>query len=168
MAICRAIGAWRFLPAGTREAVLAMLQTKTQTLALQAFLLERGACYQSLSLEGLCEMFGLPAERVRAEVNRLLLEELVSAYWNEDATMLLFVETLPSRVETLTLQMAEKVGELEDANRKMKEEKRDDWHKGRKPFNILSQRTAGGKQRSAKQQLQQQQQQQQQQLQQQP
>ena len=50
-----------------------MLEGKTQTLALQAFLLERGTCYQSLSLEGLCEMFSLPADRVRAEVNRLLL-----------------------------------------------------------------------------------------------
>lgn len=143
---------WRFLPAETRGNVLDMLQGKTQTLALQAFLLERGACYQSLSLEGLCEMFSLPADRVRAEVNRLLLQELVSAFWNEDATMLQFVETLPSRVEMLTLQMLEKVNELEDANKKMKEEKRDERYKGRKPFNVLSQRTTGGKQRPAKQQ----------------
>lgn len=150
MAICRAIGAWRFLPAGTREAVLAMLQTKTQTLALQAFLLERGACYQSLSLEGLCEMFGLPAERVRAEVNRLLLEELVSAYWNEDATMLLFVETLPSRVETLTLQMAERVGELEDASRRRREERRrEEACAARKPLGALGLRAPAGRQRAA-------------------
>lgn len=150
MAICRAIGAWRFLPAETREAVLAMLQTKTQTLALQAFLLERGACYQSLSLEGLCEMFSLPAERVRAEVNRLLLEELVSAYWNEDATMLLFVETLPSRVETLTLQMAERVGELEDASRRRREERRrEEACAARKPLGALGLRTPAGRQRAA-------------------
>ena len=122
-----------------------MLQGKTQTLALQAFLLERGACYQSLSLEGLCEMFSLPADRVRAEVNRLLLQELVSAFWNEDATMLQFVETLPSRVEMLTLQMLEKVNELENENESMKEEEIDEKYK-EKTLDLLNQRTEGDKQ----------------------
>ena len=70
--------------------------------------------------------------------------------------MLQFVETLPSRVEMLTLQMAEKVSELEGANKRMREEKREEWYKGRRPFNILSQRTTGGKQRPTKQQQQQQ------------
>lgn len=128
-----------------------MLEGKTKTLALQAFLLERGTCYQSLSLEGLCEMFSLSADPVRAEVNRLLLNGLVGAIWNEDATMLLFVEALPSRVDQLTLQMAEKVNELEGANKRMREEKREEWYKGRRPFNILSQRPTGGKQRPTKQ-----------------
>ena len=136
---------WRFLPAETRGNVLDMLQGKTQTLALQAFLLERGACYQSLSLEGLCEMFSLPADRVRAEVNRLLLQELVSAFWNEDATMLQFVETLPSRVEMLTLQMLEKVNKLENENDSMKEEEIDEQYK-EKTLDLLNQRTEGNKQ----------------------
>lgn len=122
-----------------------MLEGKTQTLALQAFLLERGTCYQSLSLEGLCEMFSLPADRVRAEVNRLLLQGLVSAFWNEDATMLQFVETLPSRVEMLTLQMAEKVSELEEANRRVRET--EERPRRKKPFNVLSQRATGARPR---------------------
>ena len=126
-----------------------MLEGKTQTLALQAFLLERGTCYQSLSLEGLCEMFSLPADRVRAEVNRLLLQGLVSAFWNEDATMLQFVETLPSRVEMLTLQMAEKVNELEEANRRVREteEEAEERPRRKKPFNVLSQRATGARPR---------------------
>ena len=119
-----------------------MLEGKTKTLALQAFLLERGTCYQTLSLEGLCEMFSLSADQVRAEVNRLLLNGLVGAIWNEDATMLLFVEALPSRVDQLTLQMAEKVNELEDANWRGREteEEIEERPRKKKPFNVLSQR----------------------------
>lgn len=137
---------WSTLAPETREAVLAMLEAKTRVLALQAFLIRHALAYQAVATELLVGMFGLGENAIRSEVNVLIVQGLLDAAWNEDASMLLFAEALPSRVETLSLQLLKKVEELAEANERVKEElrgeKRDDtrMNRGRRVVGVFGQR----------------------------
>ena len=143
-----AISAWKALSTEARSAVLVMLRKKFQMLALQAFLIRHPASYQTVDLDLLVQMFGLSTARVRSEVNQLIIQGLLSAEWNEDASILLFVAALPSRLDTLAHQLLEKVGELADANARVKDEisgvKRDEVKnvKVRRSVGVLGQRAA--------------------------
>ena len=99
-------------------------------------------------------MFSMSVNAVRGEVNRLLLMGLLNAVWNEDQTVILFVKALPSRVQTLALQIMEKINELEETNERVREElkgdRREDRYKLRKTLNSFGQRTNGGKQRQTR------------------
>lgn len=146
-----AITVWTTLAAEARSAVLSMLREKLQVLALQAFLIRHPASYQTVDLELLVHMFCQPATRVRSEVNQLIIQGLLSAEWNEDASMLLFVNVLPSHLDTLTHQLLEKVSELADANERVKDEvsgeKREETKntKVRRSVGVLGQRAAFAK-----------------------
>ena len=118
-----------------KEGILKMLEKKTQVLSLQAYLIHHNNCYQSISIEVLEKMFALDQLTILSEVNLLLVQGLVEASWNEDATMLLFIETLPSRVETVAVQLEEKVDEL-TGGRKEENAK----YKNRKTTGVLAQR----------------------------
>lgn len=115
---------WNNYHPATREAIFAMLTKKTQILSMQAYLINHNSCYQSISMEALESMFALDSTTVRSEVNTLLVQGLVEASWNEDATMLEFIETLSSRVETVVAQLSEKVTELTETNKMVVEELR--------------------------------------------
>ena len=104
-----ALKAWSAFSAPARAAVLAMLHERLQRLALQAFLIRHAAVYGAVTVELLAAMFGLSASAIRSETNALVVKGLVNAMWNEDATVLVFEEGLPSRVETLALQLVEKL-----------------------------------------------------------
>ena len=119
-----ALKAWRAFSAPSRAAVLAMLHERLQRLALQAFLIRHAAVYGAVTVELLAAMFGLSASAIRSETNALVVKGLVNAMWNEDATVLVFEEGLPSRVETLALQLVEKLRDLEEANEVVKDELR--------------------------------------------
>lgn len=119
-----ALKAWRAFSAPARAAVLAMLHERLQRLALQAFLIRHAAVYGAVTVELLAAMFGLSASAIRSETNALVVKGLVNAMWNEDATVLVFEEGLPSRVETLALQLVEKLRDLEEANEVVKDELR--------------------------------------------
>ena len=119
-----ALKAWRAFSAPARVAVLAMLHERLQRLALQAFLIRHAAGYGAVTVELLAAMFGLSASAIRSETNALVVKGLVNAMWNEDATVLVFEEGLPSRVETLALQLVEKLRDLEEANEVVKDELR--------------------------------------------
>ena len=143
-----AISAWKTFSVEARSAVLVMLREKFQILALQAFLIRHPASYQTVDLDLLVRMFGLSTARVRSEVNQLIIQGLLSAEWNEDASILLFMTTLPSRLDTLAQQLLEKVSELADANERVKDEvsgvKRDEVKnaKVRRCVGVLGQRAA--------------------------
>ena len=102
---------------------MTMLQEKIQVLSLQAFLVERSASYRAVTLVTLVDMFGLTARAVKSAVNMAIVQGLLVASWSADEDLLLFVDELPSRVETLTLQALEKVYELNESNEHVKEVK---------------------------------------------
>ena len=118
------LAAWRAFPEASRASVLAMLQERFKRLALQAFLIRHAAVYGAVTVELLVAMFSLRASVIRSETNALVVKGLANAMWNEDATVLVFEEGLPSRVETLALQMVEKLRDLEEANEVVKDELR--------------------------------------------
>ena len=146
MEFFRQMKAWKCMETDKREAVFAMLTKKTQVLSLQAYLINRCSCYQSISIEFLEQMFNLPTTVIRSSVNVLMTQNLVDAYWNEEATMILFVDALPARMEATVAQLAEKVMEFAEVNKnvvdELKGEKKEDQgkSKGKKPNQLFTQR----------------------------
>ena len=137
---------WSIFGVEKKEGILKMLEKKTQVLSLQAYLIHHNNCYQSISIEVLEKMFALDQLTILSEVNLLLVQGLVEASWNEDATVLLFIETLPSRVETVAVQLEEKVDELTETNKSVIEElkggrkEENAKYKNRKTTGVLAQR----------------------------
>ena len=137
---------WKCVEVEKREAIFAMLTKKTQILSLQAYLINRCNCYQSISIVFLEQMFTLSTTVIRSSVNGLMTQNLIDAYWNEDATMILFVDALPGRVESTVAQLAEKVVELGEVNKsvveELKGEKKEEQgkNKGKKPNQLFTQR----------------------------
>ena len=141
------ITAWSSFPAVSREALLTMLREKLQVLALQAFVIRHASAYQAVAMDLLMAMFHRSQSSVRSEINILIVQGLLNAEWNEDASLLLFEDTLPSRVDTLSLQLVEKVEELSEANERVKEElcgeKKEELkgNKGRRTVGVFGQRS---------------------------
>ena len=135
MARFASLRAWQACSAADRARILAALEEKTKRLALQAYVIERGACYRSMTCGELASAFELAECVVRKEVNALLLQGLVSASWDEEEAVLLFEEAVPNRVEVLAEQLLEKVNELMESNERVKEElngeKREESGKGK-------------------------------------
>ena len=135
MARFASLRAWQACFAADRARILAALEEKTKRLALQAYVIERGACYRSMTCGELASAFELAERVVRKEVNALLLQGLVSASWDEEEAVLLFEEAVPNRVEVLAEQLMEKVNELMESNERVKEElngeKREESGKGK-------------------------------------
>ena len=80
---------WSIFGVEKKEGILKMLEKKTQVLSLQAYLIHHNNCYQSISIEVLEKMFALDQLTILSEVNLLLVQGLVEASWNEDATVFL-------------------------------------------------------------------------------
>ena len=80
---------WSIFGVEKKEGILKMLEKKTQVLSLQAYLIHHNNCYQSISIEVLEKMFALDQLSILSEVNLLLIQGLVEASWNEDATVFL-------------------------------------------------------------------------------
>ena len=143
----QSITAWSGFPTASREALLTMLREKFQVLALQAFLIRHVSAYQAVAMDLLMAMFDCSQSSVRSEVNILIVQGLLNAAWNEDASLLLFEDTLPSRVDVLSLQLLEKVEELSEANERVKDElcgeKKEELKgsKGRRTVGVFGQRS---------------------------
>jgi hypothetical protein len=119
-----------------------MLKEKTQIMSLQAFLLERRACYESVTRAEMEGMFQIEGEAVQAGVNALILQGLLCASWNEDCSVLILTDVLPNRLETMSLQLLEKVNEMKEVNEENRGGKKDEngKNRNRKQFGVFAQR----------------------------
>ena len=89
-----------------------MLEKKTQVLSLQAYLIHHNNCYQSISIEVLEKMFALDQLTILSEVNLLLVQGLVEASWNEDATVFIASALLPAQVLAVDVKDEEKFAQV--------------------------------------------------------
>ena len=114
------IDKWNLLPADGGERVKAMLLVKIKEEALRTYLLTHGMHYESVSLKHICDLFEMDEVTARRVVSRMICQKDISGAWelNPIETLILY-KVEPTVVQTLSLQVAERVASLVESNERL-------------------------------------------------
>jgi translation initiation factor 3 subunit C len=100
-----------------------MLTQKIQEESLRTYLFTYSHVYDSVSLTTLSEMFELNKATVHSIISKMIISEELMASMDEPSQTLVMHKTEPSRLQSLALQVADKVGLLVEYNERILESK---------------------------------------------
>lgn len=100
-----------------------MIKQKIQEESLRTYLFSYSNVYDSLSLDILASMFELDKAVVHSIVSKMIINEELMASLDEPAQSVVMHRTEPSRLQSLALQLAEKMASLVDQNERTLEVK---------------------------------------------
>ncbi|RUS82412.1 hypothetical protein EGW08_009864 [Elysia chlorotica] len=98
-----------------------MISAKIQEESLRTFLFRYSAMYDSLSLDSLATMFEISPRLVHATISKMIINEELMASLDEPTQIVVMHRTEPTRLQSLALQLSEKVGSLVDNNERIME-----------------------------------------------
>ncbi|KAK3775468.1 hypothetical protein RRG08_027224 [Elysia crispata] len=98
-----------------------MISAKIQEESLRTYLFRYSAMYDSLSLESLATMFEISPRLVHATISKMIINEELMASLDEPTQIVVMHRTEPTRLQSLALQLSEKVGSLVDNNERIME-----------------------------------------------
>jgi len=102
------------------EKVQEMLTRKIQEESLRTYLFTYSSVYDSLSLFTLAEMFELPPSVVHSTISKMIINEDLQASWDEPTqTVVMHRGAEPSLLQSLALQLADKVSNLVENNERI-------------------------------------------------
>ncbi|XP_078361505.1 eukaryotic translation initiation factor 3 subunit C-like [Oculina patagonica] len=102
------------------ELVQEMLTRKIQEESLRTYLFTYNSVYDSLSLYTLAEMFDLPPSVVHSTISKMIINEELQASWDEPTqTVVMHRGAEPSLLQSLALQLADKVSNLVENNERI-------------------------------------------------
>lgn len=102
------------------EKVQEMLTRKIQEESLRTYLFTYNSVYDSLSLFTLAEMFELPPSVVHSTISKMIINEDLQASWDEPTqTVVMHRGAEPSLLQSLALQLADKVSNLVENNERI-------------------------------------------------
>jgi len=104
-----------------RVTVVSMLETKIKEESLCTYLSTYSQFYDSISLHWLSSMFELDKATCHRIISRLIINEELSASWDEPSSSLVLHRTDPTRLQNMAIQLAEKVSTLVDINERILE-----------------------------------------------
>lgn len=100
-----------------------MIKQKIQEESLRTYLFSYSSVYDSLSLDILSSMFELDKPVVHSIVSKMIINEELMASLDEPTQSVVMHRTEPSRLQSLALQLAEKMASLVDQNERTLEVK---------------------------------------------
>ncbi|XP_060068730.1 eukaryotic translation initiation factor 3 subunit C-like isoform X2 [Ylistrum balloti] len=104
-----------FKPLNVQE----MITTKIQKESLRTYLFTYSSVYDSLSLVTLANMFELERSVVHSIISKMILNEELMASLDEPTQTVVMHRTEPTRLQSLALQLSEKVSSLVDNNERI-------------------------------------------------
>ncbi|MCL4130367.1 UNVERIFIED_CONTAM: hypothetical protein GTU68_022837 [Idotea baltica] len=105
------------------DTVRSMLGRKIQEESLRTYLFTYSHVYDSISLVTLSEMFELPYGTVHAIISKMIINEEIMASLDEPTSCLVMHRTEPSSLQSLSLQLADKLYNLVDNNERILDQK---------------------------------------------
>ncbi|KAK2168655.1 hypothetical protein LSH36_15g12053 [Paralvinella palmiformis] len=105
------------------ENVRNLIIRKVKEESLRTYLFSYSAVYDSLDLELLAAMFDLDRPVVHSIISKMIINEELMASLDEPTRTVVMHRTEPTRLQSLALQLSEKVSSLMDNNEKMAEMK---------------------------------------------
>ncbi|KAI9263378.1 eukaryotic translation initiation factor 3 subunit 8 N-terminus-domain-containing protein [Phascolomyces articulosus] len=112
-----AIKIWNLMP--ETQMIKDMLVSKIQEEGLRTYLFTYASYYSTLGLAQLANMFDLPVTRVSAIVAKLIWNEELAASLDQVSQAVVLHRVEPSRLQSLSLQFAEKAANLVDQNERL-------------------------------------------------
>ncbi|VDI13316.1 translation initiation factor 3 subunit C [Mytilus galloprovincialis] len=104
-----------------KDRVRDMVTRKIQEESLRTYLFTYSSVYDSLSLVSLAEMFELEISVVHSIISKMIINEELMASLDEPTRTVVMHRTEPTRLQSLALQLSEKVSSLVDNNEKIME-----------------------------------------------
>jgi translation initiation factor 3 subunit C len=108
---------WDLLPQSTN--VKSMLLEKVKEESLRTYLFRYSSVYESISVENLAEMFELPKGHVYSIISKMIINEELMASLDEPTQTVVMHRTEPTKLQTLALQLSEKITNLMDQTERM-------------------------------------------------
>merc|ERR1719322_1335955 len=103
------------------EKVRTMLTRKIQEESLRTYLFTYSKVYDSISVATLAEMFELDKGEVHAIVSKMIISEELMASLDEPTECMVMHRTEPSRLQSLSLQLSDKIAQMVDNNERLLE-----------------------------------------------
>ena len=108
-----AVSCWELFP--NSEKVKAMITKKIQEESLRTYLFTYNKVYDSISMHELAEMFELPWQMVHSTISKMIINEELQASWDQPTqTLVLHHGAEPTYLQSLTLQLSDKLNTLVD------------------------------------------------------
>lgn len=141
------------------DQVRGMITNKIQEETLRTYLFTYSSIYTSMSMETLAEMFELPRSTVHSIISKMIINEELMASLDEPTQSVVMHRTEPSRLQSIALQLSDKVASLVENNERLMEVKqgnfggfqgkggydRDNNQRGRGGYNRGGYRNRGGR-----------------------
>jgi len=100
-----------------------MLRQKIREESLRAYLFTYSNVYDSISIKLLAEMFDLETPIVHSIISKMIINEELMASLDEPTQTAVMHRTEPSRIQGLSLQLADKINTLVEQNERLWEMK---------------------------------------------
>merc|ERR1719479_753539 len=109
------------------DKVRAMLARKIQEETLRTYLFTYSKVHNSISIETLGQMFEMEKAAVHAIVAKMIISEELMASMDEPSECMIMHRTEPSRLQSLSLQLADKLAQLVENNERLLELRPGGW-----------------------------------------
>jgi len=127
------------------DKVRALITGKIQEESLRTHLFCYSAHYDYLSLPNVAEMFKLDVSTVHSIISKMIINEELMASMDEPTQILSMHRTEPSRLQSLALQLAEKVSSHVENNERIMEVKQGNFYFQKPNNNYQQNQNWGGK-----------------------
>merc|ERR1712088_63615 len=104
-----------------------MLSRKIQEETLRTYLFTYSKVYNSISIDSLAAMFELDKISVHAIVAKMIISEELMASMDEPTECMVMHRTEPSRLQSLSLQLSDKISQLVENNERLLELRPGGW-----------------------------------------
>jgi len=104
-----------------------MLSGKIQEESMRTYLFTYSNVYDSISIPVLAEMFELEVNGVHALVSKMIINEELMASLDQPTQCIVMHRTEPSRLQSLALQLSDKIGQLVENNERLLEQRGQGW-----------------------------------------
>ena len=108
---------WDLMPQSDK--VKQMLREKVKEESLRTYLFRFSSVYESISIESLAEMFELPRSFVYSVISKMVINEELMASLDEPTQTVVMHRTEPTKLQTMALQLSEKISNLMDQTERM-------------------------------------------------
>merc|ERR1739844_51159 len=109
------------------DKVRTMLSRKIQEETLRTYLFTYSKVYNSISIDSLAAMFELDKISVHAIVAKMIISEELMASMDEPSECMIMDRTEPSRLQSLSLQLSDKLAQLVENNERLLELRPGSW-----------------------------------------
>lgn len=103
---------WDLIPQANN--VKLILTEKIKEESMRTYLFKYSSVYESLSILNLSEMFELPKSQVYSSISKMIINEELMASLDEPTETVVMHRTEPTKLQTLALQLSEKITTLMD------------------------------------------------------